>query len=158
MLVALAALTVACSDAPNGVTGGEARFDAAPPSLPPTHCAEGTGATWTDLYRDCFGPGRANCGGTAGCHLSSQDTGTSFSGFLCGSSKDECYAGMVGRDRIVDLSRGTDPTLTRLYTVLRKAPPLPSPARAMPNDTGFAFTDADLARIRTWIANGAKND
>jgi hypothetical protein len=148
----------ACSSAPTDVAGGEPLFDAAPPIAPATHCADGTGSTWADLYRDCFGPGYADCGGAGGCHRSAQDTGTSFSGFLCGASKDECYGGMVGVDSLVPTNGSMLPQNTRLYTALRKAPPLTSPARAMPNNTGFEFRESDLARIRAWIENGAKND
>jgi hypothetical protein len=157
-LVVAAVAIGACSNAPNGVTGGGDVFDATPPIAPATHCADGTGVTWTDLYRDCFGPGYADCGGTGGCHRSSQDTGTSFSGFLCGTSKESCYEGMVGIDSLVTPSGTQEPEKTRLYAALRKAPPLTSPERAMPNNTGFAFSAGDLARISAWIKNGAKND
>jgi len=148
----------ACSSAPADVQGGDQRFDTTPPIRPATHCADGTGTTWSDLYRDCFGPGYADCGGTGGCHRSSQDTGTSFSGFLCGASKESCYEGMVGIDSLVTPNGTQQPEKTRLYAALRKAPPLTSPERAMPNNTGFAFTADDLARINAWIKNGAKND
>jgi hypothetical protein len=158
LAVAIAAALFACSSAPGDVNGGQPLFDAAAPVPPPTHCAEGMGTTWTDLYRDCFGPGYADCGSTGGCHRTSQDTGSAFSGFLCGGSKDDCYGGMVGIDSLVPNGGSTTPEETRLYSALRKAPPLASPARAMPNDTGFQFTEADLTRIRVWIMNGAKND
>lgn len=155
---AIALAFVACSAAPADTTGGEDRFDASPPSRPAVSCASGTEATWTALYRDCFGPGYASCGGTGGCHRTSQDTGSSFSGFLCGASQESCYQGMVGRDALVTPQDVNAPESSRLYAALRKMPPLASPPRAMPNDTGFAFSAADLARIAAWIKNGAKND
>ncbi len=148
----------ACSDAPSNVVGGGALFDAAPPVAPPTGCATGGGSTWADLYRDCFGPGHADCSGAAGCHASAGDTGTSFSGFLCGPTKDECYAGMVGKDSLVPMGGSKTPETTRLYSALRKAPPAASPPRAMPNNSGFEFDADALRRLRTWIQNGAKND
>jgi hypothetical protein len=151
-------IAIACSAAPDDVTGGEARFDASPPIAPATGCATGGGATWSDLYRDCFGRGHADCGGTAGCHSASADTGTSFSGFLCGQTKDDCYKGIVGTTSIVPVGGSTKPETTRLYVTLRKTPPLASPPRAMPDQSGFEFDADALARIRTWIQNGAKND
>lgn len=155
---ALAIALGACSDAPLDVTGGDARFDAAPPVAPPTGCAKGGAGTWSELFRDCFGPGHADCAGTAGCHASAGDTGTSFSGFLCGRTKDECYAGMVGKDSIVPMGGSQKPETTRLWNTLRKAPPASSPPRAMPNNSGFEFDAEALQRLRTWIQNGARND
>ena len=38
-------------------------------------CAKDGGSTWSDLYRDCFGPTEANCAGGSSCHTSKSSAG-----------------------------------------------------------------------------------
>jgi hypothetical protein len=155
---------VACVASPEPVTGEDPLFDASPPGPPDDgdaaftgpSCAPDGGATWTDLYRDCFGPNEAACGGSVGCHSAVTDEGYMSSGFLCGMTQDSCWMGMTAMDSIVPTGGSSTPTTTSLYANLRKAPP--NVGGTMPKLSTFAFAPADLARISTWIANGAKND
>ena len=118
-------------------------------------CAPDGGATWTDLYRDCFGPDHASCGQPA-CHGSPSDPGFASSGFVCGATEETCFMGMTAMNSIVPAGGSSTPTTTALYLNVRKASPLVG--GTMPKASNFAFTQADLDRISTWIANGAKND
>jgi hypothetical protein len=165
-LIALATSfgAVACVGSPEPVTGEEGLFDASPPGPPDDgdgstaaqSCAPDGGATWTDLYRDCFGPGEAACGGSVGCHSAVTDQGYLSSGFLCGMTQDSCWMGMTAMGSIVPEGGTSTPTTTSLYENIRKAPP--NVGGSMPKFSSFAFAPADLARISTWIANGAQND
>jgi hypothetical protein len=155
---------VACVGSPEAVSGEDGLFDASPPGPPATDdgsvtvgpsCAPDGGATWSDLYRDCFGPDQASCGQPA-CHGSMSDPGFQSSGFVCGATSASCYAGMTAMNSIVPSGGTSTPSTTPLYENIRKAPP--NVGGTMPKSSNFAFNQADLDRISTWIANGAKND
>lgn len=162
-LMCIGAGAGACSDATGTVTGGEGRFDAQPPEMPATGCPSGKGTTWTDLYRDYFGPGsKGSCSGATGdennCHLSSSAAGALASnGYVCGPSKDSCF--MSFKDVLVPPMR-----MKAHYfeAVLRQDPPVACPPACvspMPlRPASAVFCGADLGRIRKWADNGAKND
>jgi hypothetical protein len=160
VLATLAALAsaAACS-APLDEQGVTPRFDATAPA-PLTICVDteaGTGTTWTDLYRDYFGPqGSANCALTGGCHGDSNQTGALSSGYVCGPSATACHDGMVAA-KLVPTTPGADPKTTSLYSILRKCGG--EGASLMPKlPTSMAFTDVDMTRIDAWIQAGAPND
>jgi hypothetical protein len=112
----------------------------------------GDGATFTDLYRDFFGPsGLASCGARSICHVPN-GTGAQTSGYLCAPDAHGCWASMTST--IVPDGGSATPEATALYEALRKAPPTPG-SGPMPRNSTFAFCPGDLARIRAWIAAGA---
>jgi hypothetical protein len=77
--------TVRCTDATGSVQGG----------APLTSQAACT-PTWTSLYATFFGPaGQASCSAQASCHGAASQSGAMTSGFVCGSSKEECWEGMT---------------------------------------------------------------
>jgi len=166
-LALLAVGSAACSSAPQPTGGEDPLFDAGPPESPDAaddatttttaspSCAPDGGATWTDLYRDCFSIEYAGCGQST-CHSSALDPGAMASGFVCGATQDACWTGMTAMGSIVPAGGSSSPTTTHLYQILRKAPPLVG--GSMPKMSTFAFTQADLDRITTWIENGAPND
>jgi hypothetical protein len=158
--VPIALVACVASSEPEPAGGENALFDAGPAPASTTITAQGCapdgGATWSDLYRDCFGPSEAACGGSVGCHSAVTDQGYVASGFVCGTTQDSCWMGMTAMGSIVPAGGSSTPTTTALYDNLRKAPP--NVGGTMPNSSNFAFTQADLDRISTWIANGAKND
>jgi hypothetical protein len=132
-------LLVGCSDATGGLRGGQ--------SLIGDPCAAGGGHGWHDLYSCYFGPeGKASCAAQGTCHGTSSSQGARLSGgFVCGPSKDSCWAG---------LAVFNDPTLTQFYAALRKT----DGTGTMPKSSSFTFQPDDLARIRAWIQQGAQND
>jgi hypothetical protein len=167
--VAFAFGSTACVGSPEPVVGEEGLFDASPPVAPATDggttvtmapsCAPDGGATWSDLYRDCFGPDHASCGQPA-CHGSASDPGSMSSGFVCGATQATCFNGITAMGSIVPAGGTPGSTseamTTSLYENIRKAPP--NVGGDMPKMSTFAFTQADLDRISTWIADGAQND
>jgi hypothetical protein len=159
--IALLAVSVgvaaACTDAGGTSNGGDIVIPPPPPS--PMSAMDGGTVTWTKLYDKFFGPGgKANCALQPICHGSASGDGAQASGYICGTTRDQCYAGITAQGSIVPTGGATDPTTTRLYQILRKAPP-PDPGLRMPlqPDTVY-FTQSDLDLIAAWIAAGAPND
>jgi hypothetical protein len=155
-LVLVAALC-GCSDATGTVQGGEA--------LLVDPCAGTGGAaphTWSALYACYFGPtGKASCSAQGICHGSATQTGSQISGFVCGTSSQECWQGMTqgmcsggAVPPCPIVQSGQDPTRTGLYMNLRKS----DGTGNMPLNSGFTFTADDMARISAWIQEGAQNN
>jgi hypothetical protein len=182
-LLAACLLTTACSDATGTTKGGDPRFDAAPPEMPvppqPVSDAAvdgegglGGGITWTDLYRDFFGPSpaaKASCSFSSGCHGAADRPGAQASnGFVCpppagpssaeiATARTACYESL--KTSPANMLQGTSWKQTRLYGVLRKASGEPTIDVPMPlQPSSVAFTDQELKRIEDWFAAGAKND
>src|SRR5208283_954242 len=113
-LCAVAAVALAgCSDAPDPVTGGD--------PLTGDPCKPGganSGSHWQDLYTCYFGPSSpASCGSQgASCHGSATALGGKF--FVCGQSQYSCWQGLLKMG--VPDGGAADPTMTLLYSVLRK--------------------------------------
>jgi hypothetical protein len=150
-LVASTAL-VACGDATDHVaSGGELQLAATVPASPGAvlHCAPDGGATWTDLYRDCFSPEHAGCGGTSDCHADATHGGGAI--WTCGATAESCFVGI----KTLVLTDPSHVDESELLVRLRKAPGDPS---LMPLGTSFVFAPDDVARIRKWIADGAKEN
>jgi hypothetical protein len=122
--------------------------------------------TWTYLYGTYFGITNVQygCGSTGMiCHQASTDTGVVSppkSGFVCGTTSQECYQGMMNATPpLVTTSKPKDPTTTPLYQALCKTGATVSlVANDMPLGCGYTFTSADLALITTWISDGAPNN
>jgi hypothetical protein len=136
LLSLTAALASACaSDAPVAADGEAAQVAAAP--------------TYAELYDTYFAPGTPGHCATAGCHA---DPGHNV--WLCGSSAELCYQGMVG----VGLIDPDDPTHSDI------ADPKRSPLAWFNAAGGNMPLDAqgqnDTARdaIQAWVAAGAKAD
>jgi hypothetical protein len=163
---------MACATASGDVTGGGLRAGFDPNALPPAPPQpevrdSGSGTTWKDLYRDFFGPtGVANCAGTGVCHSVAGKFGVLASNFVC-TSVEECYQtirqGKHPFDKValVDDATLANPDDAFLFKVVRlqAADGTVAKNRDMPQQPrDFAFTAAELDRIKTWIRNGAKND
>jgi hypothetical protein len=86
--VAAVAIPAACTDAGGSVSGGDLVFEGGAPVVTSTVDAgpgAGTGTTFTDLYRDFFGPsGAAKCAGNGACHGAADQPGAMASGgYIC---------------------------------------------------------------------------
>ena len=142
-------------EAGGGSEGGSQSSSCAAPDA-------GTGSTFTDLYRDYFGPNStASCSGTAGaCHGDASGAGALGSGgFVCGTSQADCFTGMnVTTADLLSTSDTAHPENSGLEVALRKA--TAGGINNMPLDppNTCVFTDADIARISAWVAAGAQNN
>lgn len=155
----------ACASAGGTVKGGEPAFDAAAPEVTAaTGCIigadAGSGTTWTDLYRDFFGPnGAGSCVGNGTCHGDPSKPGSSASKFVC-EDKDACRASMVSEESgLVILPRdAADPHNSGLVQELRRKNADGTVSGLMPKRPNCAFDTDAIARIETWIKNNAPND
>lgn len=106
--------------------------------------------TWTALYADFFGPaGVGNCSLKIGCHADNTGGGAIWT---CGPTKDTCWLGMQNNVTVCDAAG------SKVLLMLRKASDPTVPGKMPQEPTTVTFSDTDLARIRAWIAAGAKND
>lgn len=152
----------ACAQASGDVKGGDALFDASAPKV--TTSSEGDAGpdpTWNGLYRDFFGPsGKASCAGDGTCHGDASQPGAQASAWICNQDKDACYKSIRGDSGLVtdaDVTN-TDPTkLPFLLDIIRKDQPA-GQNRMPKRPTTISFSIDDVARIKAWIKNGAKND
>jgi hypothetical protein len=139
-------------------------------------------ATWTYLYDTYFGQitsddggtsyGLAACGLAISCHQLATDPGAintppkPSSGFVCGTTANECYQGMLNATPpLVSASDGgtADPTMAPLYQALWNGS---TPGNCgegvcknnMPFTLAYQFSPSDLALIAKWIQNGAPNN
>jgi hypothetical protein len=141
LALVFACLSFACSASLSPMNDADA-----PPALPGDF---GPALTYTELFAQFFAPGTPGHCATAGCHA---DPGHNV--WLCGTSKDTCYAGMVDVG-LVDPAhpRGSaiaDPTLSPLTWI--------DPAGGnMPFDAPGA-NQAGANAIRAWVAAGARNN
>jgi hypothetical protein len=126
------------------------------------------GTRWQDLYRTYFGVNaQASCSQNPGaCHRAVSDLGVATSGFVCGTTSDSCWQGMMqgqlGHAPIVPAG-ATDATQTPLWAALNKGPSTDGAAsnaasNNMPQNGSYTFSATDLARIRSWIQSGAPNN
>jgi hypothetical protein len=163
----LALLLAACTNAPGTEEGGDARFDASPPSVPVnddgggscTPAADAGASNWASLYADYFGPsGVASCAGTVGqCHGESSGLGAQASEYVCAGGVSGCYSGitnvMAGLVTVGDTK--DDPTTSTLYLTLRKT----CGGGSMPKEpASFDFSANDMKRIADWIGAGAPDN
>lgn len=117
---------------PGDAAGPEASASAAP--------------TWTQIYAQYIGPGTpGHCSGTGGCHTPSR------AGFKCGTSKSECYAGLVQAGLVTPANGSQSPI------GLVGQSPLVWLGGGMPLDDDTPNPAAGAA-VQAWVAAGAKND
>jgi hypothetical protein len=175
-------LTARCTDATGYVQGGQSLTS-----------EEGGAPTWTGLYTDYFGPsGQASCTAQSSCHGDATQSGAQTSGFVCGSTKEECWqgitqgippppagqgvfcpivcisgdAGGMGCPQNTSFACPSDPTQQSLYTDIHKAsggglnnmPCGGNLVECPASGATYTFTSDDLARISTWIQQGAQDN
>ena len=158
-----------CAVATGEIRGGELLSDAGSGSTTTTNDLPDVGTvTWTGLYDSYFAPtAQASCTAIAGeCHGSVTELGAIGSGYVCGATKDSCWAGITSSalprfPAPVPVGGSTSPTTTTLYKALH--PVGVNNAGQMPlssadGGVGYQFTRLDLARIAAWIDQGAAND
>lgn len=94
------------------------------------------------------------------------DLGVATSGFVCGTTSDSCWQGMMqgqlGHAPIVPAD-ATDATQTPLWAALYKGPPADgsvsnAASNNMPQNGSYTFSASDLARIQAWIQSGAPDN
>jgi hypothetical protein len=109
----------------------------------------GPALTYTQLFAQFFAPGTPGHCATAGCHADPD-----HNVWLCGTTKDSCYPGMVGVG-LIDVAHPehsmiADPTLSPLTWI--------DPAGGnMPFDAP-GQNAAGRAAILNWVAAGAQNN
>jgi hypothetical protein len=138
--------------------------------------------TWTYLYDTYFGQttsedggtsyGLAACGLAISCHQLATDPGATTvppkSGFVCGTTSDECYQGLLNATPPLvtpgDAGTAADPMMAPLYQALWNGSTPGNCLGAgvcknnMPFTLVYHFTPANLALIALWIQNGAANN
>lgn len=137
-------------------TGNEGRGSSAPEEL----VDAGSGTAWTDLYRDLFGPtGGASCAGTGMCHGSAGESGALGSqGYVC-ASREGCRESMLSAETlIVQASDSNAPERSSLVATLRRRSGTGTIVGTMPKRSQYVFSRQSIARIETWIRNGAPDD
>jgi hypothetical protein len=153
-VLAIAALA-ACDGALNGIgdptpdaagaAAKDAGLDGPLPCVPPT---PNTAPTFTQLYTSYFAVNTEGHCAKATCHGQ-----PNYNTWLCGTTKDACYNGMV----TVGLIDKTNPKASRI------ADPLSSPLRwfnpqgAMPADRVRIFPEGHDS-IKAWVAACAQNN
>lgn len=161
-LVASAASACSGGDAPSSTADAGSTSSSGDASVdrPEERVDAGSGSTWTDLYRDFFGPtGAASCAGDGNCHGTRDTQGALGSqGYVC-ADKDGCWASMTAASPgLVTTADATDPTKSTLYVTLRHRRSDGSLAGSMPQRPSYVFSVASMDRIASWIQRGAKND
>lgn len=164
MLASIALGLAACADATGEVRGGDLAFDPVPPpAAQPNACPAvdttdaGSGTTWTDLYRDLFGPtGAAKCASTT-CH-GSAGTSAARIGVLC-VDQQGCRQSLLDRGWIKLPADSEAPEQSAFYTVLRRCDAQQATVGVMPLlPTSYRFSEHSLERITAWLREGAKDD
>ncbi len=102
--------------------------------------------TWSYVYLNDIGPGTPGHCGDSGCHSSSRGR------FLCGSTKDSCYAGLIASG-LVSTSLKEKSALASKTGVLAWF----DPSGGMPQDEAKPNAQA-AADVIDWLKAGAQND
>ncbi len=172
-LTVLAIAALGCGNEATGVvSGGDSLYDGAVPQVDsgpvdPMDSSSGEGggdtapaapSTWTELYASYFGPsGVASCAGSGVCHGDMSQLGYMSSAFLCPPNDSSgCYMGVTSAAS--GLLEPAGPfSGTYFYTVLRKQVGT-NITLSMPKTPLYTFTPSDVAKISSWVADGAKNN
>jgi hypothetical protein len=117
----------------------------AAPCTPPT---EGNAPTYTELFDQYFAVGKPGHCATAGCHA---DPGHNV--WLCGTTKDSCYAGMVQ----IGLVNPTNPIASLIGDATKSPVAWVNPTGPMPFDAAGPFPPGRDA-ILAWVAACAQNN
>jgi hypothetical protein len=119
-----------------------------PTALPCVPSAPGSAPTYTQLFDQYFAKGTPGHCATAGCHAN-----PGFNVWLCGDTKDSCYAGMVK----VGLIDPQHPLASRIASPTQSPLSWVNPTGDMPFDaTGPQPVGRDA--ILAWVAACAPND
>jgi hypothetical protein len=139
---AVLVILAACGSSANDPTPSP---DAPAACTPPPNT---TAPTYTELFATYFAPGTPGHCATAGCHADPAHTI-----WLCGTTKDSCYAGMVDQGLIDPANPAAsaigDPTASPLSWI--------NPSGAMPFDTAGPLP-AGRDAILAWVAACAQNN
>lgn len=173
-MIVLAAGAAACTSASGDVRGGELRpeYDAAPP--PPVENTapefpDAAPTSWRGLYRDFFSKNApSGCARFAACHNVAGKEGSLVSGFVCADA-DACWDSMRNGKHpgtklsLVEAASVANPASAEIFKYIRyldgTPPQLVPNGGTMPKEPGdFAFSAEAIARMKTWIANGALKD
>lgn len=119
-----------------------------PPSAPCTAPAAGNAPTYTELFDQYFAEGRPGHCATAGCHAE-----PGFNEWLCGDSKDSCYAGMVQ----IGLINPKNPLASMIGDPTQSPLSWVNPTGNMPFDATGPFP-AGRDAILAWVAACAENN
>jgi hypothetical protein len=96
------------------------------------------------------------------CHQAAQDSGATImpvSGFVCGTTAQDCYQGLLkSTPPLVAPSYTANPTMAPLYQSLYVGGNEGLLSNNMPLTGVYAFTPSDLALIAQWIRNGSPNN
>jgi hypothetical protein len=159
--VACSSSDPASSGSDSGTGGADVGDASTDVDRPEERADAGSGATFTDLYRDFFGPtGQASCAGDGLCHGSPEKAGAKgSSGFVCGIEKTACWTSMTtGASALVTSADATNPSTSTLVLTLRHRRPDGAVIGNMPKRPLYVFSVASMQRITAWIAAGARND
>jgi hypothetical protein len=172
VVTATLAALAACAEAGGKVEGGDltepgALANTRPVFVPPDTGAPppppedvGSGTKWSDLYRDIFGPtGRpGSCSFAGNCHGTPEGAGAkSGSGIHCYDQKT-CRESLLAQF-LVEQKDVAAPDGSNLFGVLRFARANDEVVGIMPKEpSSFRFPLKSIARIRTWMADGFKDD
>lgn len=142
LLVSTALLLVAGCGAPPGASSESAPEPASTQATPCTPPADDSAPTYTELFERYFAPGTPGHCATAGCHAS-----PGFNVWLCGTTKESCYRGMV-EVGLVDPKR----PLASLIANTHQSPlSWVNPTGDMPFDAAMPFPEGRDA-IAAWVA------
>jgi hypothetical protein len=119
-----------------------------PPSAPCIAPAVGNAPTYTELFDQYFAKGRPGHCATAGCHAE-----PGFNEWLCGDSKDSCYAGMVQ----IGLINPKNPLASMIGDPTQSPLSWVNPTGNMPFDATGPFP-AGRDAILAWVAACAENN
>jgi hypothetical protein len=157
------------------VRGGEPRFDAAAPDafvIPVTEdrFADAPETSWRAIYGTFFGRrAKGSCAGNGTCHDGPDKGGAKSSNFVCGDVEG-CYRSLRmakspdprgSMSALVEDKDIASPDGAHLFTVLRyrTADGNLLANRGMPLiPSDYAYSAAEIDRMKAWIRAGAKND
>jgi hypothetical protein len=116
-------------------------------SSAPIDAGSGPAPTWTQIYTQLLGPGTpGHCSGTGGCHTNLRG------GFKCGTSKSECYVGLVNAGLVTPGPNGAQSPLG-----IPGQSPLAWFGGGMPLDNDVPNPQA-AAAVKAWLLAGAQNN
>lgn len=135
-------LAAACGAPPGASSDTAAPEPAATQGTPCTPPEDGSAPTYTELFERYFAPGTPGHCATAGCHAS-----PGFNVWLCGTTKDSCYAGMVE----VGLIDRKDPLASLIANSHQSPLSWVNPTGDMPFDAATPFPEGRDA-VQAWVA------
>ena len=141
----------ACGAAPGSPADPASSANPALTDLPPAHCttkAADSAPTYSELFERYFAKGTPGHCATAGCHAN-----PGFNEWLCGDTKDSCYAGMVQ----IGLIDPMDPAASMIASRAQSPLSWINPTGNMPFDATGPFP-AGRDAILAWVAACAPNN